>query len=208
MHLNHDIIDVIADIEILCKIKMCEWPILPTSFAYLSSTKNSDIVICDLRSMIINDTADGIPNTALWFAINYRNLSPYAYMFLLSFELLYNADLIKDFSKDVGINILYQAMCKDDVPLGVLEIITKHYPKLYKTILAHAISKNKLTVIKWIYSTGHFEQFVSHRSLTRLQASSAVIEYYREKYGDRLFENDNNALIYERIKPTSQFACV
>lgn len=205
MHINYDLCDTIADVDIRCRIKKYDWLINPISFVYIGKKDISDIDINILRSMIIDD----VPEVALWFALNYP-LDIYAYLTDESFDLIYNAGLISDFSKKVGINMIYHTfhgMKKPDISINLIRTITKHYPELHDAILAHAITKGNMNVIKWI-EANYCARFVSHMYLAYLRAPEAVINYYKEKNGKRFYDADNVDMPYEPIKPSCQFPCI
>lgn len=195
MLLNYDFCDIFADIDLLCKIKRYDWPVLPKSLVYLGRERESKKHCVKLRDFIKADVEKGMIDVVLWFAINYRRLDPYLYVDDITFATLYNAGFTTDFTKINGLSLIRNTIIRDKPSIDILNIITSNRPSMFtfRFILSYAILKDRLDVVKWVFASGYNGCYMSRRCLENWYASDEVIEMYRERYGDHKLDTSDEA---------------
>lgn len=201
MLFNHDMCDVIADVELLGHIKTCQWPKHVHTFKYILSPKDK-FTITDMTLLIKMDAAYGRPEVALWFAINDKHTDPHTYVCNLSLPLLYNNGFITKLPNPWS--ILQDAMSRREVSIEVLTIITKLHPDLYTTVFERAITYKSPEVIKWLYATKPSSISTSLSKLIEINATAEIMAFYKSIYPQWLSganeiimrEISNNALVY------------
>lgn len=195
MIINSDMWDVIADVELLWNIKKHDWPKVVWTFRYMMTSEKERSFKARTSSLIQMDAEYGIPEVALWFAINDNSIDPNTYVSDLTLPLLYNNGFIKDIKNSSS--IIQLAIDRDNPSIDALAIITKHDSAMYAVVFEKAIKNKQLDVIKWIYSTNPSVIFASPDMLIDLNASINIMEFYVSIYPNWL--SGANATIMRKI---------
>lgn len=182
MLLNYDMIEVISDVEILGYIKKDDWPEVVHSFDCIASADPSRV--CKLSSQIEKDTKNGNPKIALWFAINYPDLTPYSYVTDISLLLLYNNGFITDFKRVPP--IVYTAINRKEISFDTLAIIGSNDPARYSKMIDAAILSDRVEVIKWVYTVNPSSVYMSLDRLIIGNACVEIMDFYESIYPDWL----------------------
>lgn len=184
MLFNNDLLEVIADVELLGYIKKYDWPKTVRSFEYLISTNEDDFTLLQLHFDIVADSAKGVQEVPLWFAINDPRLSPYSYLNDLNLPLLYKNGFITDYTKFPL--ILQSAIVRKPPSIDALTIILSHFPDLYVDAFNKAIGYNNVEVIKWLYAVKPDVISATCAELIDKDRSVDVMEFYKSIYPDWL----------------------
>lgn len=145
MLFNHDLCDVISDVELPCYTKCYDWPEVVHTFDHMMTPKWES----NISAIIKMDAELGTPEVALWAANNIPSIDPHTYVSDLTLPLLYNNGFITNV--DSSRAMIDSAINRKKPSIDTLAIIIKCNPDRAAFIRDRAILYNKPEVINWLY---------------------------------------------------------